>query len=260
MDPRRLLEQFLGPQAAQTVGGMLGDFARPAGGAPARRDPPAQGDPWGARPRTSSPLDAIGGALGGLGAGGLGAGGLAAGGLLAVLLGSKKARKLAGGALGYGAAAVVGALAHRAYRNWEQGRRPSSAPIDVTPAPRALESPGRDGAPFALSLILAMIAAANADGHVDAAEQKAIFEAVDRAGLAGDEKAFVLDALRSPPGAREIAARAASTEQASQLWLAARIAIDPDHPAERAWLDDLAQAAGLPADLVAHLESQITTG
>ena len=44
------------------------------------------------------------------------AGGAAAGGLLGLLLGNKKMRKAGGGVLGYGGAAVLGALAHRAYR------------------------------------------------------------------------------------------------------------------------------------------------
>ena len=47
-------------------------------------------------------------------------GGAAAGGVVALLLGSKKARKFAGKAAGYGGAAVVGGLAYRALQNWRQ--------------------------------------------------------------------------------------------------------------------------------------------
>lgn len=248
LDPRKLLDQFLGPQASESVGRILGDFARPgAGSPPARREGPwsAPGAPAGGQHSAPSPLSAVTGMLGG-------GGGLAAGGLLAVMLGSRKARKLAGGALGYGAAAALGALAHRAWQNWDQGRNPAPVPAS---APAQAAAPRAE--PFELALVLAMIAAANADGHIDATEQKSIFDAVDRAGLAGDEKAFVFDALRRPPTARELAARADGPEQASQIWLAARIAIDPDHPSERAWLDELALEAGLPTELVAHLEAQV---
>lgn len=271
LDAKKLLEQFLGPQASQTGGGFLGDLARQAASRMQGGPPPAPsrqpGGPWGAPSQQSqsgaSPLDAVQGALGGLGKsmGGLG-GGLAAGGLLAVLLGSKKARKLAGGAMGYGAAAVLGALAHRAYQNWQAGKPPTAPgpdmPIDAQAEEVALLThKAADGSPFALALILAMIGAANADGHIDATEQKAIFDAVERGGLGAEEKGFVFDALRRPPSVQDIAAKASGQEQAAELWLAARLGIDPDHPSERAWLDALGRALGLPAGLVAHLESQV---
>lgn len=278
MDAKRLLEQFLGPQGANTGGGFLGDLARQAasrmqGGPPPAPSGGASSGPWGApqqqqqQPQGGSPLDAVQDIIGGLGKnmggslGGLG-GGLAAGGLLAVLIGSKKARKIAGGALGYGAAAALGALAHRAFQNWQAGKAPSSPtpdmPIDAQAAEVALLShKAADGSPFALALVLAMIAAANADGHIDANEQKAIFDAVERGGLGNEEKAFVFDALRRPPGVQDIAAKASGQEQAAELWLAARLTIDPDHPSERVWLDEFGRALALPPGLVAHLESQV---
>jgi len=36
-----------------------------------------------------------------------------------------------------------------------------------------------------------------------------------------------------------------------------RLAIDSDHPAERAYLDALGHRLNLPADLIAHLEHQV---
>ena len=203
-------------------------------------------------------------------------GGLAAGGVIGLLIGNKKARKtvgkLAGGAVGLGGAAILGALAFNAYKNWQGG---AAAPAPNVPAqqpsaptPELLEAPtqasfdpqshdAKDGAPFQIAIIKAMIAASNADGHIDASEQKMIFEAVDKLNLGAEEKSFIFDTLRNPPSASDIAAYANGLEQASELYLASRLAIDPDHPQERAYLAELQSLLGLPAGFVAHLEAQI---
>jgi uncharacterized membrane protein YebE (DUF533 family) len=110
--------------------------------------------------------------------------------------------------------------------------------------------------PFELSLVRAMVAAAKADGHVDATEQRAIFDAVERAGLDAEAKAFVFDLLRRDIPFEEIAAGAATPEQAAELYLAARLSIDPDEPAERAWLSALAHRLALPEGLVAQIEAE----
>jgi uncharacterized membrane protein YebE (DUF533 family) len=193
-----------------------------------------------------------------------GAAGLAAGaGLLATMLGGKKIRKMAGGAVGYGGAAALGALAYRAWQNWQaqQGMQPGAQPAPSAPQPapeRFLPgaAPAPDGSPFELSLVRAMVAAAKADGHVDAAEQRAIFEAVERAGLDAEAKAFVFDLLRRDIPFEEIAGGAATPEQAAELYLAARLAIDPDEATERAWLAALAHHLALPDGLVGQIEAE----
>ena len=53
------------------------------------------------------------------------------------------------------------------------------------------------------------------------------------------------------------AATAAGQEQGTQLWLAARMVLELDHAAERAFLDALAARLALPAELVAQLERQV---
>jgi uncharacterized membrane protein YebE (DUF533 family) len=209
------------------------------------------------------------GLRGGSGLGGV-AGGLAAGGLLGMLIGSKKARKkigkLAGGVVGYGGAAALGALGYRAYQNWQAGRQagtvagaPASAPPPAPPeGSRFLPetAPASDGRPFELALIMAMIAAANADGHIGPEEQRTIFEQVGQLSLDAEDKAFVFDTLGNPPSLQEIAGLAGGPEQAAEIYLASRLAIDPDHPAELAYLEALASRLALPPDLVTHLASQ----
>lgn len=195
------------------------------------------------------------------------AGGAAVGGVLGLLLGNKKVRKLAGGSLGYGGAAVLGALAHRAYQNYQQGKVPSvpseqeAAALTNTPQqalPHA--APAADGRPFELVLVQAMIAAAKADGHVDAEEQRRLFSQVERMELDGEAKAFVFDALSKQVDLSELTGAVRDEEQAAELYLAARLAIDPDHPAERAYLDALASRLRLPAELRGHLDEQVIAG
>jgi uncharacterized membrane protein YebE (DUF533 family) len=193
------------------------------------------------------------------------AGGAVAGGLLGLLLGSKKVRKMAGGALGYGGAAVLGALAHRAYQNYQTGKSvetaaPASlAEIEQVPAAQLPHAaPAAGGGPFELVLIEAMVAAAKADGHVDAEEQRRLFTEVERIGLDSESKAYVFDLLTKPADLAKLGTRVANQEQAGELYLASRLAIDPDHPAERAYLDALASRLQLPAELRAHLEKQAT--
>ena len=239
MDPQRLLEQFLGSGGTSPLGGQ---------------NSPSQGDagPWDKLRDTAGTLTS--GPMGGFG------GGMAAGGLLGLLVGSKKVRKMAGGVVGYGGAAVLGALAHRAYQNWQEGKAASQAPIatqtDVTQAAQSLSAPGADGKPFTLGLVLTMIAAAKADGHMGPEEQALIFEKMGALTLDAESKAFIFDALARPIPLSEIVSFAKGPEQAAEIYLAARLAIDPDHPAETAYLEALAHRLQLPPDLIAHIEHQ----
>ncbi|HEY4254686.1 MAG TPA: tellurite resistance TerB family protein [Roseomonas sp.] len=229
IDAKSLLERFLGQGAAGAAGGIA-ESGRQA---------------------------MSGGGLGGL------AGGAAAGGVIALLLGSKKARKFAGGALGYGGAAVLGALAHRAYQNWQQGRAPADAPLaapqevsQVTPVFLPSAAPAADGKPFELALMRAMVGAARADGHVDAEERNRIVGQVERLGFDAEAKACLFDLIDQPVSVTDIAAAAATPEQGAELYLAARLSIDPDQAAERAWLDTLAHRLRLEPGLAAHLDRQ----
>ncbi|WP_439599379.1 tellurite resistance TerB family protein [Falsiroseomonas sp.] len=205
------------------------------------------------------------GSGGGGGLGNLGgfAGGAAAGGLLGMLLGGKGKRRGGGGLLSHGGAAVLGALAHRAWQNWQAGQAPASAPV-ATPQDAASvdarflpgATPAAGGEAFELALIRAMIGAARADGHIDAEERARIFAQVEKAGLDAEAKAFVFDALEAPIGVSEVAAAAQTQEQASEIYLVSRLAMDPDHPAERAYLEALAHRLKLPPGLVQHLDRQ----
>jgi uncharacterized membrane protein YebE (DUF533 family) len=230
IDAKNLLEQFLGPNAA--------DSMRQAGGSAKQQ------------------LDTMG--MGGFG------GGAVVGGLLGLMLGGKKMKKMAKGVVGYGGAAAAGALAYKAYQNWQQGKSAATAPVatpaDIGHVDRAFlpeASPAANGQPFQLVLVQAMIAAAKADGHIDAEEQKSLFEQVEKMGLDAESKAFVFDALTRPADMAAIAASARGVEQATEIYLVSRMAIDVDHPAERAYLQALGHRLNLPAELIAHLDHQV---
>jgi uncharacterized membrane protein YebE (DUF533 family) len=194
--------------------------------------------------------------------------GAAAGGLLGLLLGGKKMRKMAGGVAGYGGAAVVGALAYRAFQAWQQGQGNAGAPAapPAPPAPPTAETrflaslpAAPDAPPFELSVVRAMIGAAKADGHIDAEEQRKVFDHVERLNFDPAAKALVFDALAKPVDIAEVAAAARTPEQRTELYVACRMVIDPDEPAERAYMEALAFRLELPKELVAHLDQQVAT-
>ncbi len=230
MDVNKLLEQFMGSTRPDHTASSSAQGDKPLG-------------------------DMLGGGFGK---------GAAVGGLLGLLMGNKKMRKMAGGAVGYGGAAAAGAMALKAYQNWQQGKQVQTAPV-VTPAdlnnidPRSLPQTASKSVSqnFSLTLVTAMIAAAKADGHVDGQEQTAIFERVEKMSLDSQSKAFVFDALRKPVDVDALVAGIQGIEQASEVYMVSRIAIDIDHPAERAYLEVLAHRLNLPPELVAHLDHQV---
>jgi uncharacterized membrane protein YebE (DUF533 family) len=199
------------------------------------------------------------------GAQAFGAGALA-GGLLGMLVGGKKVKKLASGAVGYGGAAVLGAIAYQAWQSYRASQAgmgqnttmdPAQALAATAPALLPHAQPATDGGPFALVLVRGMIAAAKADGHVDADEQRRLFTEVERMTLDAEGKALVFDALSQAVDIQGLVSQVATPEQAAELYLASRLAIDPDHPAERAWLDALAARLNLPAEVRTTLEQNL---
>jgi len=186
------------------------------------------------------------------------AGGAVAGGLLGLLLGGKRGH--GGGLLGYGGAAALGAIALQAYQNYQRQQAGGAARFaDVQGGPLPHDRPAADGGPFQLTLVRAMVGAAKADGHIDAKEQQRLFAEVERLGLDADSKAYIFDLLTQDVDLYELASAATTPEQGAEIYLAARLAIDPDEPAERAYLDALAARLGLPADLRKTLDATSLT-
>jgi uncharacterized membrane protein YebE (DUF533 family) len=192
------------------------------------------------------------------------AGGAAAGGLVSILLGSKGTRKLAGSALKLGGAAVLGGLAYRAWQNYQatngaQTTGPVDSLKDVTPKVEGtvfLPSNSAERGELSLVLLRAMIAAAKADGHIDGTEQTAIFAKLDELDLDNDAKAFVIDELRKPLDIGAVVQGATSPERAAEIYVASVLAIDPDDPAEQAYLAMLASRLKLDPALKTSVETE----
>lgn len=234
-DPKQLLDQVLGGGSAPGGRGGLG------------------GGLGGLGEQVRGRLDSMSGS------GGF-AGGAAMGGLLGMLLGG---RSRGGGLMSYGTAAAVGALALHAYQAYQRGQAAQSTPpmnpaqVQNTPAhvlPHA--APAADGGAFELVLVRAMVGAARADGTIDSMEQQKLFGEVEKLGLSSEAKGYVFDLLNKPVDLDSIAGAVGTPEQAAEVYLASRLAIDPDQAAERAYLDALASRLKLPAELRAHLDQQ----
>ena len=87
----------------------------------------------------------------------------------------------------------------------------------------------------------AMVAAATADGQVDADERARLLKGMAEAGIDPDATRWLQEELASPADAEELAAPVNTPEKAAQVYAAARIAIDPDTMQEREFLRQLAK-------------------
>lgn len=190
---------------------------------------------------------------------------LAAGALLAVLLGTGTGRKLTGEAVKIGGMAAIGGLAYKAWQDYQAGRQPgetSSSDPELLPPPAntpfdPAQSPQGESE-FALALLRAMIAAARADGHIDAAERQKIAGRLKESGLDREEETFMLQELERPVDLDALVTSATTDAQKVELYTASRLTVEPRTRAERGYLDMLAGRLGLPEALVDHVEATVT--
>lgn len=247
MSAQSMLEQLLrqGLDLLQPQAGRPTQAAahRPQPTAAASPGQPARGTDWGS-----------------FGAGA--ATGAAATGALGLLLGSKQARRYAGKAAKYGGVAAIGLMAYQAYNRWQaQQAQPGQPPLP--PAAAALPplrtadrlAPG-DVEPHSRAMLVAMIAAAKADGHLDARERNLLEAELGR--LAADHalRQWVDGELQRPLDPAEVARAAGSPEMAAEMYLASLLVADEQSFMERAYLDELARRLQLDPGLKAQLEAQ----
>ncbi|OVZ60643.1 hypothetical protein CDO44_07910 [Pigmentiphaga sp. NML080357] len=227
MSARQLLDQLL-----QSGQGLVRDVA----GSRGQQQGPARG--------TGGGLDGL---LPGLGGGALGAG------AIALLLGSKKARKIGGKVAMYGGMAALGALAYRAYSDWQAkqaqptSREPQTA--DRLPPPEA-ERHSR-------AVLTAMIGAAKADGHIGEEERRLLDAEIGK--LAGDDadRRWLEAELARPLDPAVVAQAAGTPEMAAEMYLASLIMVDEESFMERAYLDELARQLKLAPGLKQELEQRL---
>ena len=187
----------------------------------------------------------------------LGAGAIA-GGLGSILLGTQTGRSIAVSAAKLGALALIGGLAYKALQNYQAGK-PLIAGADgkLEEAPRGSGFEAAAISQDAAQLyIRAMIAAAAADGRIDAGEQQKIIGGLKQGGLDAEAEQFLANELNKPASASQLVAAVGSPAEAVQVYTAARIAIDLDTAEEHEFLTELAQGLGLDESLTAHIDAQ----
>ena len=185
------------------------------------------------------------------------AAGAVLGGLGALIFGTSAGRSLAGSAAKIGGLALIGGLAYKAYQNYQAGKPLLGADQQAAlpaPAGSGFEPEAASNA-SALLFIRAMIAASASDGHIDDAERNAILGGLREAGLDAEANEWLSQELANPASVDTLVEGAESPELAAQIYTAARIAINPDTPAEKDFLAGLAGSLGLDAELVANIDA-----
>lgn len=189
--------------------------------------------------------DAVTGFLSGAGGGALAAG------ALGLLMGSKKARKVGGKVAMYGGLAALGAVAYKAYGNWQQGQGTAVSELKNIEQLNAPEAQA-----YSTAMLRALIGAAKADGHIDARERQLIDAEIARLSDDVELQTWFDQELGKPLDPAEIAAAANSPEMAAQMYLASALVIDDENFMERAYLQELARQLQLQPALVQELDAQ----
>jgi uncharacterized membrane protein YebE (DUF533 family) len=215
-----------------------------------------EGKPGGPAPKGASRADPGWGKFGA---------GAVTGGALGLLLGSKGGRRIGGKALKYGSVAALGVMAFRAYGNWQAQQAQATtaqpaaaaAPAPALPAPRTVNLlPAPEVEQHSRGMLVAMIAAAKADGHLDERERGLVEAEMSRLEADPMMRRWFEEELRRPLDPAEVARAAASPELAAEMYLASLLVTDETGFMERAYLDELARQLRLPDGLKRELERQ----
>lgn len=250
-DAKKLLDQFLGSQGGGQAGSLGSQLGGVFGGQSSSRPSGGGAKDWAGQITDiakNNPLKTAG--------------------LAAAILGTKTGRKLAGNVATVGGIAAIAGLGYLAYKNYQSGQAPQSAPQPAPASAEPIALPPPDSAfslqspqlsnDFALVLVRAMIAAARADGHIDESERANIMEKIHAVDLGDEAEAFIRNELANPVDLDDLVAAARTEEQKVELYTATRLTIDPDTRAERGYLDLLAGRLGLPDALLDHIDATVS--
>lgn len=178
-----------------------------------------------------------------------------AGGALGLLLGSKSGRKMGGTVLTYGGLAALGALAYKAYQNYQQqtpGQHSQPNPVkpfDQLSAPQAEV--------HCTVILVALIAAAKADGHIDDRERELIDGEVAKLTSDPSLQQWVDRELKKPLDPAEVASHAKDQAMAAEMYLASLLTVDEQNFMEKSYLQELARQLKLDPALQEQLALQV---
>jgi len=209
------------------------------------------------------PKALLGGLLGSPGTQGA-LGGAASGALVSLLMNGKARKVIQKNAVKVGGAAALAGVGYFAYRKWQESQGGAAAapvqalPATVSPAtPPPLPNDLADASvqvtvtgELPMKMVLAMIAAAAADGTIDSIEMSMLAVAIDDAPVEAAEKARLTSALNAPPTVEDIAKLVNGPEEASEIYGAALTSIEVDTPSEHLFLRRLSKALQLDEQLV----------
>ncbi len=190
------------------------------------------------------------------------AAGAIVGGLGGLLLGTKTGRSLVGRAARLGGLALIGSLAYKAYKNYQQGTPAQHqggqddagfGVPDLPPEGSGYEVDAMTNDDAAL-YIRTMVAAAASDGQIDREEQRNILGNMEQAGMEGEAMEFLANEFNNPASVEDIIASVQTQEQAAKVYTAARIAIEPDTREEQRFLSYLSEQLDLDSSLAAHID------
>ena len=145
---------------------------------------------------------------------------------------------------------LLGSLAMTALQSYMNQRRSPSSPA-ATALPPESASPEQDEA--AQTLVQVMIAAAQADGEIAAAERQRILDELTQAGADEEERAFLQD---KPLDLEAVFSRVRDLQMAEEAYTASLLTIEVDTPAEQQYLAYLATRLNLGAETVAQLHER----
>lgn len=181
-------------------------------------------------------------------------GGLALLGTLAYkAFGNYQQQKAAGGN-----ASVVDAVKHSASGMANQASGLFAGLISGTqPQAAAAPSPAQINPELSLAIIRAMIAAAKADGHMDAAESQKIMGQLETVGANSQEKMLIMQEMANPQDVHVIAKAASTPQDGAQIYLAALLVCDSQCTREQDYLSTLANALKLEPAFTASLQQEL---
>jgi uncharacterized membrane protein YebE (DUF533 family) len=161
--------------------------------------------------------------------------------------------------LKYGAVAGVGALAWKAYQNYQSNSQQTAAPSS------SVEQQGQQldqlvGVPQeqrGLQILQAMIMAARADGHIDGKERELLSQEIAKLQPDDELHAWIQQQFDAPLDPSVFARTVDCPQGKREIYLVSAAIIDDQNPMERAWLDQLASALELDPVITGELERQL---
>ncbi len=165
------------------------------------------------------------------------------------------------GAIGGGAMALLAGLAMQALQNWGQGQTPGTEEV-AKQAPLGLREPQEPAEVQQLHssaelMLKAMINAAKADQQVDQEELDRIVGKLGDAGANSEARAFVMSELSKPVDLDGLIRQVPNPQVGVQVYAASLLAIEVDTPAERQYMQQLAQGLGLDSAVVQRVHQAL---